>query len=170
MGVHRRTGLKVFRDAGAPGLGESGIMSAPVFDPMPGPELMEQFAGRPGGLNKVLYRDGDTDGMSLVWVYFAPHYVLPRHSHDGDCLYYVLAGELRMGNQVVPAGDGFFVPADAPYGYTAGADGVEVLEFRSKSRFGMRVGESIERWQQIVTATIERRDDWAAAANDRAAR
>ena len=72
-----------------------------------------------GNVVKVLFQAAD-DGMSLVWSWFGPDYPLPRHSHNADCLYYVVAGEARMGNRVIAAGAGFFVPAGAPYAYTAG--------------------------------------------------
>ncbi|MDQ1430431.1 MAG: hypothetical protein QOF40_1033, partial [Actinomycetota bacterium] len=36
----------------------------------------------------------------------------------------------------VGAGSGF-VPADAPYAYTAGPEGIEILEFRHASAFDM---------------------------------
>jgi PAS domain S-box-containing protein len=55
-------------------------------------------------------------------------------------MYYVISGEAHMGNQVLRAGDSFFVPADAPYVYTAGPDGVEVLEIRHNvAQFDMKI-------------------------------
>jgi mannose-6-phosphate isomerase class I len=100
--------------------------------------------------------------MSLIRLWYAPHYALPRHSHDVDCLYYVVAGEERLGKQVLTAGDGFFVPAGVPYAYTAGRDGVEVLEFRATSQFGIHVTESPERWAQLVDLARVHREEWAA--------
>jgi len=79
-----------------------------------------------------------------------------------DCLYYVVAGEARLGNQVVAAGDGFFVPADAPYAYSAGPDGVEVLEFRATNRFGIHVTESPDRWAQLAEVARTHRQEWEA--------
>jgi hypothetical protein len=64
----------------------------------------------------------------LAW--FKPNFPLTRHSHNIDCLYYVLSGSAIMGNRTLRAGDSFFVPADAPYKYLAGPEGVEVLEIR----------------------------------------
>ena len=32
-------------------------------------------------------------------MWFKPHYPLPRHTHDVDCLYYVVSGTAVMGNQ-----------------------------------------------------------------------
>lgn len=67
---------------------------------------------------------------SLTVVEFGPGYLLPLHSHGVDCLYYVESGSLRMGNETLGPGDGFFVGKDQPYAYRAGPDGVKVLEFR----------------------------------------
>ncbi len=83
------------------------------------------------------------------------------HSHDVDCFYYVVAGEAHLGNRVVVAGDGFFVPADAPYAYSAGPEGVEVLEFGSTSSFGIHVTESPECWSQIAELARTHREEWA---------
>ncbi len=37
--------------------------------------------------------------------------------------------------------DGFFVPADQPYGYRAGAEGVVLLEFRQSTAFDTKFHE-----------------------------
>lgn len=147
----------------APMLFDTGMMSMPTVDPPADDELLE-WATSPGHVVKVLFREGGEDGMSLVWSWFGPNYALPRHSHDADCLYYVVAGEARLGNRVVPAGSGFFVPANAPYAYSAGPDGIQVLEFRGTTSFDMRITESTGRWQQIVETVRANRDEWATSA------
>ena len=113
---------------------------------------------------RVLFQQGGEDGMSLVWSWFGPGFPLPRHSHSADCLYYVVKGEARLGNKVVPAGEGFFVPADAPYAYTAGPEGIEILEFRSVSNFDMKITESEGRWTKIAEEVEEARLSWPAHA------
>jgi quercetin dioxygenase-like cupin family protein len=109
----------------------------------------------------VLFRGEGDDGFSLVRVWFAPHYVLPRHTHEADCLYYVAEGSLTMGSQVLDAGDGFFVPAGAPYGYEAGPEGATVLEFRTRTSFDMKLPPQIERLRRMHETADEHRDDWA---------
>jgi quercetin dioxygenase-like cupin family protein len=65
-------------------------------------------------------------------VWFKANFPVPRHSHSGDCLYYVISGSAIMGSRTLRAGDSFFVPSGAPYQYTAGPEGVEVLEIRHR--------------------------------------
>jgi hypothetical protein len=69
-----------------------------------------------------------------------------------------------MGNQVLRAGDSFFIPADAPYGYTPGPDGVEILEIRKDcDRFDMQIPDVGEaRWQAMAQTSAAYRDRWDA--------
>jgi hypothetical protein len=147
----------------APALHDTGMMSMPQVDPAATDQFME-WAMSGGHVVKVLYRQDGDDGMSLVWSWFGPGYSLPRHSHDADCLYFVVSGEARLGNRTVPAGGGFFVPADAPYAYTAGDEGIQILEFRGVSSFDMKITESIGRWDRIVETVREHGDAWKEAA------
>jgi quercetin dioxygenase-like cupin family protein len=137
-------------------------MSMPTMSPAAQDQFME-WAGSAGHVVKVLFERGDVGGMSLVWSWFGPGYALPRHSHSADCLYYVLKGEVKLGRRTVSAGGGFFVPDGAPYAYTAGEDGVEVLEFRNVSSFDMKITESVPRWDQIVSVVREHNESWKAA-------
>ncbi len=115
-----------------------------------------------GERTTVLFKSPGEGGMSLLHAWFKSGYVLPFHSHSVDCLYYVLGGELHMGSHVLGKGDGFFVPADRGYGYVAGPEGVEVLEFRNATHFNLLFrGNRPERWQQIADAFRERGATWA---------
>ena len=66
----------------------------------------------PGTSTTMLLWQKAPNGMSLAHVWFGPNFSLFRHSHPlyGDCLYYVLAGEIRMGNRQLGRGSTFFVP------------------------------------------------------------
>lgn len=163
----KRRGISLFRGDGAPGLFESGTMTVPMFDPedqeviaADGPRDSAKIAV--GTWDAVLFRGDGQDGFSLVKAWFGPHYVLPRHTHDGDCLYYVLSGSLTLGSQELQAGDGFFVPEGAPYGYEAGTEGVEVLEFRACTSFGMNIpGGQVDRLRKMAAMADEHGDRWA---------
>jgi hypothetical protein len=123
----------------------------------------------PGAVTTPLFWQGGEDGMSLVHAWFGPHFPLFRHSHPkfGDCLYYVLAGQVILGSRVLKAGDGFFVPNGMPYKYRAGPEGVEVLEFRAgggqPDAPAMKLDEaSLESIRRIVGAAKENQPAWKA--------
>ncbi len=115
-----------------------------------------------GEQTRLLFRESGDQGMSLVHAWFKSGYVLPFHSHNTDCLYYVIAGELHMGSHVLKKGDGIFIPKDQAYGYEAGPDGVEVLEFRNATQFNLKYGANDERrWNRIADTFRARADIWA---------
>ena len=159
----RSRGLQVFRRKNRQDLGDTTLMGRPVMDPMPDRAVLKDVGTSAGYVNEVLFWDVDNGGMNLVRLWYAAHYALPRHSHDVDCLYYVVKGAAHLGNQVVEAGEGFYVPAGAPYSYKAGPEGVEVLEFRGSSPFEIKVSESEGRWTQLAENARTHKEEWEAA-------
>jgi quercetin dioxygenase-like cupin family protein len=152
-------GLIIFRGDDATPL-DASVMSPPVLDPAI-PRVLDLSPIAAGTTTEVLFLGDGDSGFSLVRARFKTGYRLPRHSHNSDCLYYVVAGSVVMGSQVLRPGDGFFVPADAPYAYEAGPDGVEVLEFRRATRFDIDVrDQTVERWQPIVAAAVANQEQW----------
>ena len=110
--------------------------------------------------------------MNLVHVWFGPNFELFRHSPPkyGDCLYYVVAGELTLGKRKLGPGSTFFLPNGMPYKYTAGPAGVELLEFRGGGGVdaapGMRLDElSLDAIDKLVDCYDEHRDNWKAPEN-----
>jgi quercetin dioxygenase-like cupin family protein len=154
--------ITFYEAATAPSLDDDGIMTPPHVDPT----VLEAYDLTPLGAGAkvtVLFKGDGPGGMSLVHAWFGPGYRLPRHSHSADCLYYVVKGEAVMGSRVIKAGDGFFVRADQPYAYTAGPDGIEILEFRGVTGFDMKIfDQTVERWAPIVAAAAANHDRWVA--------
>jgi len=110
---------------------------------------------------RVLFREPHEGGLSLAYAWFKSGYVLPRHSHNADCLYYVIAGELKMGTVVLRKGDGMFIPCDAGYTYEAGPDGVEILEFRNATNFHFLFkGNDPTQWGKVAQAVARGMTEW----------
>jgi hypothetical protein len=121
-------------------------------------------AGRDEGLTShLLVRQNG--GFSLLILWIKPNYPLPRHSHDSDCMYYLVSGSIVMGDKTLRAGDGFFVPRDCLYVYTGGPEGAELLEVRynvdiihthlppiSENRFQVELGlvqANVDLWKDM---------------------
>lgn len=137
--------LALFTAAEAPTLEETGMMDAMTFTedgandaPITAAE-MERF--KSAGRLSVPFRQEGPGGFSLVSIEFAPGYLLPRHSHSCDCLYYIVEGGIVMGRRDLGPGDGFFLPAEQVYAYHAGPKGVKLLEIRHEVAFDMKVYE-----------------------------
>ena len=100
-------------------------------------------------------------GMNLSSAWFKSGYPLLLHSHDADCLYYVVSGSLKMGTEEIEAGEGFLVPANTPYTYTAGPEGVEVLEFRTAETFDIRLhARAPTYWETLFGKLAKGRERW----------
>jgi quercetin dioxygenase-like cupin family protein len=152
--------MVLFTADAAPSLDESGMMDSPVFmEPGVDPGAFSgEFAQRSMEASRltVPFRQEGPGGFSLVTVEFGPGYLLPRHSHNSDCLYYIVEGELVMGNRTLGAGDGFFLPADQPYAYRAGPQGVKLLEFRHQAAFDIKVWEKdMARFRERAEASFD---------------
>ena len=115
-----------------------------------------------GNITKVLFA---IPGMSLTYAWVKSGFPLPLHSHNADCLYYIIGGSIRLGTEDLGKGDGFFVGADVPYTYKPGPEGVEILEFRKVDTFDMKFqGKTEAYWDKIVAAMEDNRPNWAEEA------
>jgi quercetin dioxygenase-like cupin family protein len=160
--------LVIFTAAAAPSLEESGMMDEPTYtrpgaNETPWPAEFSERAMAASRLT-VPFRQEGPGGFSIVTVEFGPGFLLPRHSHSSDCLYYIVEGELVMGTRVLGAGDGFFLPADQPYAYRAGPQGVKLLEFRHQAAFDMKIYEKdMARYREQATASLSAAQEKPAA-------
>lgn len=122
-------------------------------------QALADAGSKAGGKVNVLFsRPG---GMSLAHVWFKSGYPLPSHSHSSACLYYVVAGSLSMGSQVLGPGDGFYIEPDTAYTYIPGPDGVELLEFRDTDSFDIKmVDRKPQWWADALERTNRCKDNW----------
>lgn len=160
----RPKGIQVYRFEDASPLTEEQMpMEGMDESVIAGFTRLAEAGGATAGGEKVLclFREPQDDGLSLCYAWFKSGFVLPRHSHDADCLYYIVGGEITLGKQVLGKGDGFFVPADAPYSYVTGPEGAEVLEFRNATRFNILFRNNDDNhWGKMARAFTENSEKW----------
>jgi len=161
--IEKARKMQIFRAAEAPELMEADIMGLEPYTELQsaGVKQLVDAGYLEGGETRVLI---NLPGFSLVKAWFKKDYPLVLHSHDSDCLYYIVAGSLRLGSETLGAGDGFFIEADVPYTYTPGPEGVEVLEFRHANHFNFvnlaKTGSFYNRAAQTIRDNLE---DWRQA-------
>ena len=156
-------GFTIFRAEDAPGLMEAGCMSiAPITDVQrAGVTKAVQAGYTKGDEVKILV---DIPGFSLAHAWLKKNYPLALHTHDSDCLYYVVAGSLRLGTEELGPRDSFFVPAGVPYTYKPGPDGVEVLEFRHGGKFNfVNLSKTEAFWNKATQTVANNLEDWTRA-------
>lgn len=152
--------LRIFRGSEAPSLDEAGHMEYVDDDPviLAGAAKLGDAGIGDGAVLKCLFSGF---GFSLHYVWFKPGYPLPLHSHNADCLYYIISGNIRMGTEEMGAGDGFFLPAETPYTYTIGDQGVELLEFRTQEDFDIQFkGKTEAYWEKMLEKLRAEQPKW----------
>ena len=99
------------------------------------PEDLERFSE--GELNsKVRIREsGTADSPQLLEIEFAPDNEIRVHAHDEDEIIYIKAGTMHLGNRVLGPGPPLFVEGKTLYGFTAGQEGLTILNFRPRVDF-----------------------------------
>jgi mannose-6-phosphate isomerase-like protein (cupin superfamily) len=160
-------GVRIYRAAEAPELHESGAASSDFR----GNEHLRQTATRLATSEcshsrLLVHQTGDEGGMSVVYLYFKPNFPLFRHMHDVDSLYVVVSGSvvdfMGQGRTLRP-GDCFAVKAGTAYYYTAGPEGVEVLEmFHGAGNVTVIYTDNPpDRLQQAEDAVVANAETWS---------
>jgi hypothetical protein len=152
--------FEIFRARDAVDYQEGGPMfMAPMNEiEQAGMAAMHEAGMLEGGTVKLVY---SRPGMSLTYCWFKSGYPLPLHSHSADCLYFIVAGSLKIGTEELGPGDGFFLGTDVPYAYVPGKEGVEVLEFRTSDSFDFRsLGKNGVYWGKAVANLVAARGNW----------
>jgi quercetin dioxygenase-like cupin family protein len=155
--------FQIFRASDAPGLMEAGCMSVEPYTDIQraGMDKLLDAGILEGEEIRVLV---NVPGFSLTHVWFKKDYPLPLHSHDADCLYYIIAGTIRLGTEVLGARDSFLIPAEVPYTYKAGPEGAEVLEFRHATHFNfVNLAKGAGFWDKAVEAASQNLEGWRTA-------
>ena len=102
--------FRIYRGADAPAFSETSCMEvAGLTDVIvDGITRTGEAGAEDGNEVKLLFA---MPGMSLTYAWFKSGFPLPLHTHNADCLYYIIAGSLRLGTEELGRGDGFFVRA-----------------------------------------------------------
>jgi mannose-6-phosphate isomerase-like protein (cupin superfamily) len=157
----RSSRFTIYRGADAKNYAEHNVMplAGLTATMAEGLKAYQAGGGGEGQVVKLLY---GAPGFSLTHVWFKSAYPLPVHSHNCDCLYYIISGSVQIGRETLSAGDGFFIGADVAYTYVPGPQGVEVLEFRNTDTFNISFkSDSKETWEKAAATLTAQRAAWS---------
>jgi mannose-6-phosphate isomerase-like protein (cupin superfamily) len=155
--------FQIFRAKDAPLLMETGCMAITPITAQQREGVMKAVeAGyTEGDVTKVLVQ---MPGFSLTHTWMKKNYPLSLHSHDSDCMYYIVAGTTRVGTEDLGPRDSFFVPANVPYTHKPGPDGVEVLEIRHETNFNfVNLSKNEAFWNKATEIVAANLEDWRTA-------
>jgi hypothetical protein len=93
----------------------------------------QDFEGKPmsnGGFRWASTALFEQHGAQVTRVQHPPGAVVATHVHTVDEVFYLLDGELSLGNRNLPAGSVLFIGGYSPYGFTVGPQGVRWVMVR----------------------------------------
>lgn len=152
--------FQIFRAATAPTLEQTDVLRYEGVTPeiAAGLEIARKGGIGEGSFAKILI---NVPGFSLAYAWHKSDFPLPLHSHDVDCCYLVIAGEMRVGAETLGQGDGMFVPAGSAYTFFTGEAGVEFVEFRHANSWNIVFKQkSLAAWEKIAARADARRESW----------
>jgi len=156
-----KPGFQVIRKQNYPAVDQTDALDASTLtaDAVDGFTRLAEVGMYEGSTLKLVFSMPE---LSVIHCWFRSGFPLPLHSHDADCLYYIIAGEVRLGTEVIGEGDSFYVPSDVPYGYSAGPAGVELLEIRTKDKFNIKSHVKAKAgWDHAHDAMVKNHPKWA---------
>ncbi len=75
---------------------------------------------------------GSDVSPQLIELLYEPNAEIQLHAHDEDEIIFVLRGEMRLGQRSYSPGTSVFVAGGTFYTFRAGADGLQILNFRPR--------------------------------------
>lgn len=154
------TKFQIFRAATAPTLEQTDVLRYEGVTPEIAAGLRVARDGGIGGgsFAKILI---NVPGFSLAYAWHKSDFPLPLHSHDVDCCYLVIAGEMTVGTETLGKGDGMFVPAGSAYTFFTGEQGVEFIEYRHANSWNIVFKQkNPAAWEKIAGRASARREAW----------
>jgi quercetin dioxygenase-like cupin family protein len=87
------------------------------------------MAKSPHGLTKWLYAARGETSPEMVIRHWGPETNIPIHSHPFHEMFYVLEGEIEIGDVAYPAGSCIYIEKGTPYGPTRAPKRGKVLRY-----------------------------------------
>ena len=81
------------------------------------------------GHTKFLYRASEKGHPGIMIRHWGPETNIPLHSHPFNEMFYVLEGEIEIGENKYPAGSCIYIPKGVQYGPTRAPNGGKVLRY-----------------------------------------
>jgi hypothetical protein len=110
------------------------------------------------GISGAIHADSQCPTCS-VWMhengYAIPNKETPVHSHSEDEVIFVTSGTIRLGRRMYGPGTALAIAANTKYGFFAGPDGLNFVNFRGssptyKSGDGSVVMDEAELWRSLL--------------------
>jgi quercetin dioxygenase-like cupin family protein len=97
----------------------------------PAPTVYGYLAESELDSSMTFHEFGNEKELQLAELNFIPGAEAVIHKHDNDEIIYIVSGEMHFGNKVLKAGSSIYIQGNTFYGFTAGPEGLRVVNFRA---------------------------------------
>ncbi len=101
--------------------------------PMPRPKVFEYLAESELESSMTFHEFGSETELQLAEIDYIPGAEAVIHKHDDDEIIYIVSGEMHLGTKTLKAGSSVYIPGDTYYGFTAGPNGLRIINFRARA-------------------------------------
>jgi mannose-6-phosphate isomerase-like protein (cupin superfamily) len=98
----------------------------------PPPRVFSLLAESELDSSMTFHEFGSDQEPQLAELEYLPGAEAVMHKHDDDEIIYVVRGTMRFGGQVLTAGSSVYIPGNTYYSFTAGAEGLRIVNFRAR--------------------------------------
>lgn len=99
----------------------------------PPPKIYELLADSELDSSMTFHEFGSENELQLAELDYLPGAEAVVHKHDDDEIIYVVSGEMHLGNKILRAGSSVYIPGNTFYGFTAGPNGLRIVNFRARA-------------------------------------
>ena len=101
--------------------------------PTPRPKIFDYLAESELESSMVFHEFGSEKELQLAEIDYLPGAEAVIHKHDDDEIIYIVSGEMHFGDKILGPGSSLYIPGDSYYGFTAGPNGLRIVNFRASA-------------------------------------
>jgi quercetin dioxygenase-like cupin family protein len=99
----------------------------------PPPKVFACLADSELDSSMTFHEFGSAKELQLAELNYLPGAEAVVHRHDDEGIIYVVSGEMHFGSKVLQAGCSVYIPGHAFYGFSAGPNGLRIVNFRART-------------------------------------
>lgn len=107
------------------------------------PEMAQRLSERELDALIFFHEEGTSDSLQMFEIRYPPDTVVATHAHYEDQIVYVVEGSMKVGARSLPPGSSLFVQGGTLYGFSAGPEGLRMLNFRRRMDVSFLQGDEV---------------------------
>ena len=100
-------------------------------------EALAKLSDSEAGAQVRFHDVAGTSPIQLFEIHYPANAQIKVHAHDEEEIIWVAEGEIRLGRRAFGPGSSVYIAANTLYSFSAGPDGLHMLNFRPRADYSM---------------------------------